>query len=216
MGLRPGSLWVAETRSWRAEQVRRSRSWVRCVAFCTGCSCRWRAWLCARDARKTLRSSCCATSSQSWAGRATGQRSPRRTGPYSAPSRRPCPDRSELAGSLHPTPCCAGIDAASPATGLNPPDQQAARPTTTRLTTRCPFDSSERPAAMASSTNTSMPPDQPRHDFGHPRAPTRLRYPAQYRGSCALVRTRTCDRGPRGSLGASRSAWSCRSARHRM
>ena len=27
-----GSLWVAETRSWRAEQVRRSRSWVPCVA----------------------------------------------------------------------------------------------------------------------------------------------------------------------------------------
>ena len=43
-------------------------------------------------------------------------------------------------------------------------------PTTTRLTTRCPFDSPERPAAMASSTNTNMPPDQPRHHFGHPQA----------------------------------------------
>ena len=31
------------------------------------------------------------------------------------------------------------------------------------------FDSSERPAAMASSTNTNMPPDQPRHDIGHPQ-----------------------------------------------
>ena len=33
-----------------------------------------------------------------------------------------------------------------------------------------PFDSSEQPVAMASSTNTNMPPDQPRHDFGHPHA----------------------------------------------
>ena len=32
------------------------------------------------------------------------------------------------------------------------------------------FDSSGRPAAMASSTNTNMPPDQPRHHFGHPQA----------------------------------------------
>ena len=30
------------------------------------------------------------------------------------PSRRPCPDRSELAGSSHSTPCCAGTDTASP------------------------------------------------------------------------------------------------------
>ena len=30
------------------------------------------------------------------------------------------------------------------------------------------FDSSERPAARASSTNTNMLPDQPRHHFGHP------------------------------------------------
>ena len=43
-------------------------------------------------------------------------------------------------------------------------------PTTTRLTTRWPFDSFERPAATASSTNTNMPPDQPRHDIGHPQA----------------------------------------------
>ena len=56
-----GSLWVAETRSWRAEQVRRCRSWVPCVSFCTGCSCRSHAWLCARDAPRTLRSLCSAT-----------------------------------------------------------------------------------------------------------------------------------------------------------
>ena len=50
-----------------------------------------------------------------------------RAGPCLVPSRRPCPDRSELAGLSHPTPCCAGTDAASPATGPNPTDQQAAR-----------------------------------------------------------------------------------------
>ena len=72
---------------------------VPCVAFCTGCSGRWRAWLCARDARRTLRSLCFATHSQSCAGRTTGQRSPTRTGPCSARSRRPCPDGSELLGA---------------------------------------------------------------------------------------------------------------------
>ena len=36
--------------------------------------------------------------------------------------------------------------------------------------TRDTFDSSERPAATASSTNTNTPPYQPRHHFGHPQA----------------------------------------------
>ena len=34
-----------------------------CRTLCTGCWCRWRAWLCVRDARRTSRSSCCATNS---------------------------------------------------------------------------------------------------------------------------------------------------------
>ena len=93
---------------------------VLCVAFCTGCSCRWRAWLCARDARRISRSSCSATNSQSCAGRTTAQRSPTRTGPCWVPSQRPCPDRSELAGSSHQRLCCVGIDAESPAIGSNP------------------------------------------------------------------------------------------------
>ena len=37
------------------------------------------------------------------------------------------------------------------------------------------FDSSERPAARDSSTNTNMPPDQPRHHFGHPQVRLSLR-----------------------------------------
>ena len=48
------------------------------------------------------------------------------------------------------------------------PSKPAPLPTTTRPTVRCFFGLSERPAAMASSTNPNMPPGQPRHDFGHP------------------------------------------------
>ena len=128
-----------------------------CVAFCIGCWRRWRAWLCARDARKTLRSSCFATNSQSCAGRTPDQRSPMRTGPCSAPSRRRCPDRGELAGSLHPTPCCAGIDAASPATGLNPPDQQAARPQPPRTANSC----SRWPARTRHGVTAASPANSP-------------------------------------------------------
>ena len=91
-----------------------------CVAFCTGCWRRWRAWLCARDARRTSRSSCCATNSQSCTGRTTGQCSPMRTGPCWVRSRRPCPDGGELAGSSRQRPCCVGTDAESPATGPDP------------------------------------------------------------------------------------------------
>ena len=70
-------------------------------------------------------------------------------------------------------------------------------PTTTRLTTRCPFDSSERPAAMASSTNTNMPPDQPRHDVGHPHHDARHRDSASLRGDQPLPESgQTRRRGP--------------------
>ena len=58
--------------------------------------------------------------SQSCTDRTTDQRSPTRTGPCRVPSRRPCPDRSEPAGSSHQRPCCVGADAESPATGPNP------------------------------------------------------------------------------------------------
>ena len=92
---------------------------VLCVAFCTGCSCRWHAWLCARDARRILRSSCCATSSQCCTARATDQPSPMRTGPCWVPSRRSCRDDSERAGSLRQRPCCDGTGAELPAIGLN-------------------------------------------------------------------------------------------------
>ena len=98
---------------------------VLCVAFCIGCSCRWQAWRCVRDALRTLRSSCCATNSQSCTARTADQPSPMRTGPCSVRSRRPCRDGNEPAGSSHPTPCCVGIDAESPATGPNPAGRRA-------------------------------------------------------------------------------------------
>ena len=64
-------------------------------------------------------------SSQSCIASTTGQRSPTRTGPCWVRSRRRCPDCSEPAGSSHQRPCCAGTDAASPATGPNPAGRPA-------------------------------------------------------------------------------------------
>ena len=168
---------------------------VLCVAFCTGCSCRWRAWLCARDARRTLRSSCFATSSQSCADRTTDQRSPTRIGPCSAPSRRPCPDRSEPAGSLHQRPCCVGIDAESPTTTPTDPTARSTSDHQRRRYRQAPagnsFELSERHAAAASSTNTEEPPDKPRHGFGQPpasRGCAGLRVPRGRRGESATPR----------------------------
>ena len=59
-----------------------------CVESCTDSWHHWLGSLCGRDARRTLRSSCWATNSRSCAGRTTGQRSPRGTGPCWMPSRR--------------------------------------------------------------------------------------------------------------------------------
>ena len=72
-----------------------------CRSLCTGCSCRWRAWLCVRDTRRTSRSSCCATRSQSCADRTIVQLSPMRTGRCWVPSLRPRPDGCEPVGSPH-------------------------------------------------------------------------------------------------------------------
>ena len=144
-------------RSWRAEQVRRSRA--------RGPMCRVLCRLLVSPARsKDLeRSSCFATNSQSCTDRTTDQPLPTRTGLCWVRSRRPCPDRSEPAG-------------------------------------RCPLSLSERPAVRASSTNTNMPPDQPRHDFGHPQAvrPARARELPEH---AAAWRQRP-TRGAHMSLGA--------------
>ena len=72
---------------------------VPCAAFCTGSSCRWRALLCVRDARRTLRSSCFSTNSQSCTEITTDQTSPTRTGPCWVRSRAALP-RPQRAGWL--------------------------------------------------------------------------------------------------------------------
>ena len=106
------SVWVPIIRSWALTRGYALHPGTSCVALCTDS---WRHWLgspCGQVARRTSRSSCCATSSQSCTARTTDQRSPTRTGPCSLRSRQPCPDRSEPAGSSHQRPCCAGTDAA--------------------------------------------------------------------------------------------------------
>ena len=190
---------------------------------------------CGQAARRTSRSSCCATNSLCCAGKSTDPRSPTPTAACSQRLRPRSRDRAEPGGWSPPTRCCVGTGAASSGTGPDHIDRRADRrpqrrfadshcasqlrirlgdtaastanspgsatrtldrhpaaprphrhlePSPTRearrrlhrslqhaSATRCPFDSSERPAAMASSTNTNMPPDQPRHHFVHPQGP---------------------------------------------
>ena len=59
--LHPGSLWVVELGRGALNRCDAPDPGVPCVAFCTGCSCRWHAWLCARDTPRTLKSLCSAT-----------------------------------------------------------------------------------------------------------------------------------------------------------
>ena len=92
---------------------------VLCVAFRAGCSCRWRAWLCARDARGTLRSSCLppvhspAPTEQPTSARRRGQGTGRcyRGGPAPAAASRVARRTRDLAG-LAPTPSRPGARAA--------------------------------------------------------------------------------------------------------
>ena len=83
-----GHTWVPKMRSWALTRGYALHPGTSCVASFTGSSRCWHGWLCAWDARRTLRSSCCATRSQSCTDRTTGLPSPARTGPCSAPSRR--------------------------------------------------------------------------------------------------------------------------------
>ena len=74
-------------------------------------------------------------------------------------SRRPCRYGNEPTGSSHPTPCCAGTDAESPATGPNP----ASRPPGPTLRWSCVVSSSSwspttRHGATAESPANSLAP----------------------------------------------------------
>jgi len=80
----------------------------------------------------------------------------------------------------------AGESELAPHRSLHQRPPRHTTPTTTRLTTRRPFAPSKRTAATASSTNTNMPPDQPRHDFGHPQG--------RWYGAVGVHRQRTSRR----------------------
>ena len=95
-------MWVPKMWSWALTRHNALASCEpMCRSVCTGCSCRWRAWLCVRDTRRTSRSSCCATRSQSCADRTIVQLSPMRTGRCWVPSLRPRADGCEPVGSPH-------------------------------------------------------------------------------------------------------------------
>ena len=96
---------------------------------CTeSCTDSWRHWLgslCGQAARRTSRSSCCATNSLCCAARSTDPSPPTPTGACSQRSRLRYRDRAEPGGWSPPTRCCAGTAAASPDTGLNHSDRRA-------------------------------------------------------------------------------------------
>ena len=80
-------LWVPKIWSYALTRHDALACWEPMCRILYGCSPRWQAWRCVRDALRTLRSSCCATNSQSCGGRTTGQPSLTRTGPFERPDR---------------------------------------------------------------------------------------------------------------------------------
>ncbi len=96
-----------------------------CTALRAASSLRWFASLCVRAARRTLRSSCCATNSLCCAARSTDPSSPTPTGPCSGRSRPRSRDRAEPGGWSSPTRCCVSSGAASSGTGPNHSDRRA-------------------------------------------------------------------------------------------
>ena len=127
---------------------------------CTeSCTDSWRHWLgslCAQAARRTSRSSSCATNSACCADRSTDPRSPTPTGACSERSRPRYRDRAEPGGWSPPTHCCAGTAAASPDTGLNHSDRRAGhRPQRSFADSRCASQPRIQPGDTAASRANS-------------------------------------------------------------
>ena len=127
---------------------------------CTeSCTDSWRHWLgslCAQAARRTSRSSSCATNSACCADRSTDPRSPTPTGACSERSRPRYRDRAEPGGWSPPTRCCAGTAAASPGTGLNHSDRRAGhRPQRSFADSRCASQRRIQPGDTAASRANS-------------------------------------------------------------
>ena len=96
-----------------------------CTESCTDSWHHWLGSLCGQAARRTLRSSCCATNSLCCADKSTDPSSPTPTGACSQRSRPRPRDRAEPGGWSPPTRCCVGTGAASSGTGPNHSDRRA-------------------------------------------------------------------------------------------
>ena len=98
-----------------------------CTESCTDSWHHWLGSLCGQAARRTSRSSCCATNSLCCAAKSTDPSSPTPTGACSARLRPRSRDRAEPGGWSPPTRCCVGIGAVSSGTGPNHSDRRADR-----------------------------------------------------------------------------------------
>ena len=127
-----------------------------CTESCTDCWHHWLGSLCDQAARRTSRSSCCATNSLCCADKSTDPSSPTPTGPCSARSRPRSRDRAEPGGWSPPTRCCVGTGAASSGTGPNPSDRRADRRRQQRFAdSHCASQLRIRPGDIAASTANS-------------------------------------------------------------
>ena len=127
-----------------------------CTESCTDCWHHWLGSLCAQAARRTSRSSCCATNSVCCAARSTDSSSPTPTGACSQRSRPRSRDRAEPGGWSPPTHCCGSTGAASAGTGPNHSDRRADhRPQLSFADSHCASQPRIRPGATAASTASS-------------------------------------------------------------
>ena len=127
-----------------------------CTESCTDSWHHWLGSLCAQAARRTSRSSCCATNSLCCAAKSTDPSSPTPTAACSERSRPRCRDRAEPGGWSPPTRCCVGTGAASPGTGPNHSDRRAdRRPQQSFADSHCASQPRIRPGDTAASTANS-------------------------------------------------------------
>ena len=124
-----------------------------CTESCTDSWHHWFGSLCAQAARRTSRSSCCATNSLCCADKSTDRSSPTPTGACSERSRPRSRDLAEPGGWSPPTRCCVGTGAASSGTGPNHSDRRADhRPQQRFADSHCASQLRIRPGDTAAST----------------------------------------------------------------
>ena len=127
-----------------------------CTESCTDSWHHWLGSLCGQAARRTSRSSCCATNSLCCADKSTDPSSPTPTGACSERSRPRSRDRAEPGGWSPPTRCCVSSCAASSGTGPNHIDRRADRRPQQRFAdSHCASQPRIQPGATAASTANS-------------------------------------------------------------